>query len=147
MNKSLCGRERHLRRRSWITGWAGMMLVGKGQVWLVKEVNSRAECILDKRKVSREFPGNPVVRTGYFHWRGLGSIPGQETKILQTMWHGQKEAKFRSNNSVMMVMVMSAAAMATVWGWDWEEGQWIGEDWELWHHSLFLGRKKASLFG
>ena len=30
------------------------------------------------------------------------------------MWHGQKEAKFWSNNSVMMVMVMSAAAMACV---------------------------------
>ena len=31
-----------------------------------------------------------MVRTGYFHCRGLGSIPGQKTKILQTMWHGQK---------------------------------------------------------
>ena len=29
-----------------------------------------------------EFPGNPVVRTWCFHCHGLGSIPGQETKIL-----------------------------------------------------------------
>ena len=37
-----------------------------------------------------EFPGGPVVRTRRFHCSGLGSIPGQGTKIPQAMWLGQK---------------------------------------------------------
>lgn len=28
-----------------------------------------------------------------FHCQGLGSILGQETKILQVAWHGQKKKK------------------------------------------------------
>ena len=35
------------------------------------------------------FPGSPVVRTRCFHRRG----PGQETKIPQTAWRGQKKKK------------------------------------------------------
>ena len=38
---------------------------------------------------SREFPGGPVVRTQCFHSHGLDSIPGQGTKTLQAMEHGQ----------------------------------------------------------
>ena len=38
-----------------------------------------------------EFPGGPVVRTWGFHHGGLGSIPGQGTKIPQAKWHGQKK--------------------------------------------------------
>ena len=41
----------------------------------------------------RELPGGPVVRTWCFHCWGPGSIPGQGTKILQAMWHGQKKKK------------------------------------------------------
>lgn len=37
-----------------------------------------------------EFPGDPMVRTQHFHSWGLGSIPYQKTKILQTMLWGQK---------------------------------------------------------
>ena len=40
---------------------------------------------------SREFPGSPVVRTWSFHCQGLGSVPGQGTKILQAMWHGKNK--------------------------------------------------------
>ena len=36
-----------------------------------------------------EFPGSPVVRTCCFHCGGLGSIPGQGTKIPQATRHGQ----------------------------------------------------------
>ena len=39
----------------------------------------------------RKFPGGPVVRTRCFHCWGLGSIPGQRTRILQGEWCGQKE--------------------------------------------------------
>ena len=28
-----------------------------------------------------EFPGSPVVKTPRFHYQGLGSIPGQGTRI------------------------------------------------------------------
>ena len=35
------------------------------------------------KKLAWEFPGGPVIRTWYFHCRGLGSIPGQGTKVPQ----------------------------------------------------------------
>ena len=38
----------------------------------------------------REFPGGLVVGTWHFHYHGQGLIPGQGTKIPQTMWYGQK---------------------------------------------------------
>ena len=38
-----------------------------------------------------KFPGGPVVRIQRFHCRGLGSIPGQGTKIPQAAQHGQKK--------------------------------------------------------
>ena len=34
-----------------------------------------------------------MVRTRCFHCWGLGSIPGQGTKIPQAVWHGKKERK------------------------------------------------------
>ena len=37
-----------------------------------------------------EFPGSPGVRTWCFHYWGPGSIPGQETKILQVTQCSQK---------------------------------------------------------
>ena len=39
-----------------------------------------------------EFPGDPVVRTRQFHYRGQGSIPAQGTKIPQAAWHGKKKS-------------------------------------------------------
>ena len=42
-----------------------------------------------------EFPGSSVDRTQRFHCHGLGSIPGQGTKIPQAVWHSppKKERK------------------------------------------------------
>ena len=42
-----------------------------------------------------EFPRGPIVRTLCFHWAGdgMGSIPGQGTKILQAALRGQREKK------------------------------------------------------
>ena len=40
-------------------------------------------------KISREFPGGPVVRTPHFHCRTVGDtglIPGQGTKIPHAVW-------------------------------------------------------------
>ena len=42
------------------------------------------DCTLKKEK--GESPGSSEVRIQYLYCRGLGSIPGQETKILQTEW-------------------------------------------------------------
>ena len=47
--------------------------------------------ILPKQQISKiitgKYPGGPVVRTQCFHCWGLGSIPGEGTKILQVVWH------------------------------------------------------------
>ena len=40
-----------------------------------------------------EFPGEPVARTWCFHFWGLGSMLGQETKIPQAMQCGQTKTK------------------------------------------------------
>ena len=40
-----------------------------------------------KDLVDRVFPGSPVVETLSYHCRGVGSIPGQGTKIPQAMGH------------------------------------------------------------
>ena len=37
-----------------------------------------------KELIGWDFPGSLVVRTQDFHCGGLGSIPGQETKIPQS---------------------------------------------------------------
>ena len=34
-----------------------------------------------------------MVRTWGFHWQGLGSIPGQGTKIPQALWQKKKKKK------------------------------------------------------
>ena len=42
---------------------------------------------------NREYPGGPEVRTQHFHGRGLGLIPGQETKISQAAQCSPKTKK------------------------------------------------------
>ena len=39
---------------------------------------------------SWDFSGSPVVRTLGFHCQGPRPVPGQGTKILQALRHGQK---------------------------------------------------------
>ena len=46
-----------------------------------------------------EFPGGPVVRTLSFHCHGLGSIPGQETKVLQDLQCRQKKEEEKKRNT------------------------------------------------
>ena len=41
--------------------------------------------------MGREFPGSPVVRIWCFHCCGLGSIPGQGTKISKAMQCSQRK--------------------------------------------------------
>ena len=38
-----------------------------------------------------DFPCSPEVRPPHFHFRGMGSIPGQGAKIPQSGLHGQKK--------------------------------------------------------
>ena len=49
----------------------------------------------EKNRVKRDFPHGPVVKTPCFHCRGMGSIPGWGTKILNAMRHSspKKEGK------------------------------------------------------
>ena len=46
-----------------------------------------------KNICDREFLGGPGIRTQHFCCQGPGSIPGQETNIPQTSWHGQNMKK------------------------------------------------------
>ena len=46
-----------------------------------------------------EFPVGPVVRIPGFHCRGLGSVPGQGTEILQVMWRGEKKKNTKNTKS------------------------------------------------
>ena len=41
----------------------------------------------------KDFPGGPVIKTLYFHCRGVGSIPDQGTMILHAEQDGEKEKK------------------------------------------------------
>ena len=41
--------------------------------------------------ISGDFPGGPVVKTQSFTAADLGSIPGQGTKIPQTLWCRKKK--------------------------------------------------------
>jgi len=41
----------------------------------------------------RDFSGGPVIKTRSPPIGGIGSIPGQGTKILHVMWRGQKKKK------------------------------------------------------
>ena len=47
-------------------------------------VESTTETLLKGAERPGGFPGGPVVKTLHFHCRGLGSIPGLGTKILQS---------------------------------------------------------------
>jgi len=47
--------------------------------------------------MGREFPGSIVVRTQHFHYQGLGSVPGQGTKILQAMPRSKKLKRRQKN--------------------------------------------------
>ena len=47
-------------------------------------VESTTETLLKGAERPGGFPGGPVVKALHFHCRGLGSIPGLGTKILQS---------------------------------------------------------------
>ena len=46
----------------------------------------------------REFPGSLVVKIWWFHCRGLGSIPGQGTEILQANKIGRRQPDLQKCN-------------------------------------------------
>ena len=50
-----------------------------------------------------EFSGSPVVRTQHFHCGGLGSIPGQGTRIPQATQHGQKNIVAMMRSCIKMM--------------------------------------------
>ena len=50
-----------------------------------------------------EFPRGPVVRTWRFHCWGLGSVPGQGTKIPQAAQRGQKKKKNSNEYEILLI--------------------------------------------
>ena len=61
---------------------------------VLKEARGKKMAIETQRlRITRELLGGPVVRTQHFHCQGLGSIPGQGTKIPQASQCGQKKKK------------------------------------------------------
>ena len=44
--------------------------------------------LISKMERGWEFPGGPAVSTWCFHCRGLDSVSGQGTKVLQAVHHG-----------------------------------------------------------
>ena len=60
---------------------------GYVQIWQKKKKKKKVTLNMDRKQ---EFPGGPVVGTRHFHCGGLGSIPGQGTKIPHAMQCGQK---------------------------------------------------------
>ena len=42
---------------------------------------------------SRDFPGDPMVKTSPFNAGGMGSMPGQEAKIPHALWPKKPKQK------------------------------------------------------
>ena len=53
-----------------------------------------------------DFPGGPVAKTLCFQCRGIGSIPGQGTKIPHAVLHSQK--KMPDSNTVTKIIMTMA---------------------------------------
>ena len=91
--KFLCPRHTEAKQtRTWEFGAQIDLLQGLSKNrWLVLERPELPNCFQARAFTGcwREFPGGPVVRTPRSHCRGLGSIPGQGTKIPQAAWCGQ----------------------------------------------------------
>ena len=58
-------------------------------------------------KISREFPGGPVVRA----FSAEGSIPGQGTKTLQATMGPKKNRKRKETNQIGRVRVINEQSM------------------------------------
>ena len=62
------------------------------KVWCGKTSGlSPYSCLINKTLWPWEFPGGLVVKILGFHCHGPGTMPGQETEILQAVWHRQKK--------------------------------------------------------
>ena len=65
----------------------------------------------------QEFPGSPVVKIPHFHWKGLGSTPGEGTKILQASGCGQ-----RNQNNFPLELATHSSILAWRISWTEEPG-------------------------
>ena len=61
--------------------------------WRKREASNQKNSAGESEKMVREFPDGIVVRIPGFHCRGLGSISGWGTEILQAAWHSQKKER------------------------------------------------------
>ena len=64
---------------------------------------------MELKNAFRDFPGSSVVKTPCFYGGGMGSIPGQGSKMPHAMRHGQKvgEKKARVGNKWAVVVFQS----------------------------------------
>ena len=58
--------------------------------WAAREFPRKCSCFVFLKK-NEDFHGRPVVETLPFQCRDAVSIPGWETEILLTVWHGQNK--------------------------------------------------------
>ena len=90
--------------------WTGQSSAGQRGCTSLERIERSLSRLKHKNTQSGEFPGGPVVRIQCFHCEGLGSIPGQGTKILQDAWRGQKKKKkvgsMRHEQDLMMKGVL-----------------------------------------
>ena len=61
---------------------------------------SHASKVMLKILQARDFPGGPVVKTSPSNAEGVGSIPGQETKIPHAAWCSQVKNLLQSFSCV-----------------------------------------------
>ena len=68
-------------------------------------VERAAKC--EDKEQAWDFPGCSVVKNVHFNAGGMGSDPGQGTKILQVIWYSQKQKQKESGHSFMVVFPCS----------------------------------------
>ena len=72
--------------QGWGSWSAAIYGVARSQTQL-KRLSSSSS---NKKCYFTDTPGGPVVKTLYFHCRGMGSIPGQVTQLPHTVHRGKK---------------------------------------------------------
>ena len=73
-----------------LPGWEVERITKTNQYAVKSQTQNRGQgparnimCGISQKRLGQEFPGSPVVRTQSFYCHGLGSTPGQGTKIPQ----------------------------------------------------------------
>ena len=86
---------------------------GKGYLFQYSGLENSRDCIVHgvakswTRLSEFHFTGGPVVKNPSSSTRGMGLIPGQETKILHATRHGLKKKKKKERNEGILTQAPS----------------------------------------